>query len=171
MIIYQADTLLNIYHADKDDEVETHIWFTVEKSWAENWVKEGEIWNSLEEFDSDYIWDNGLDMYEAALDEEALIEVEYRITSHDDIYLVGGYPHTRVTGEEWSDLLEEWSHKEPNMKIDELIAVLQKAKKKGVKEIEFQVYKWQEDLEDKRYHLAHLFETCDYLDTLTMYIS
>ena len=70
---YTADTL---EYRDTDTEEKDAVFlFTVPREWAENWCKNNE-WESLEEFDSEYIWDDSWLMYQSAMDDNVVIDTE-----------------------------------------------------------------------------------------------
>ena len=73
MNIYKANTLLY-----KDTETEMNdvlVWFTVPKEWAEKWCKENEF-ESLETFDTEYVWDDSYNMYISALEDNVVISIK-----------------------------------------------------------------------------------------------
>ena len=73
MNTYKANTLLY-----KDTETEMNdvlVWFTVPKEWAEKWCKENEF-ESLETFDTEYVWDDSYEMYVSALEDNVVISIK-----------------------------------------------------------------------------------------------
>ena len=73
METYMADTLIYI-----DTETESNdviVWFTVPKEWAENWCKKNK-WESLEKFDTEYVWDDSYEMYTDAKEDNVIINAK-----------------------------------------------------------------------------------------------
>lgn len=83
MKVYSADTI-EYRNTDTDElyeERDVVFWFDVPKEWAENWCKKNG-YNSLEEFDEEYIWDNSWNMYCSAKEDNVVIgtrEVENEV--------------------------------------------------------------------------------------------
>lgn len=74
MKIYTADTI-EYRNTDTDElyeERDVVFSFDVPKKWAKKWCKEND-WKSLEEFDTEYIWDNSWDMYCSAKEDNVVI--------------------------------------------------------------------------------------------------
>ena len=72
METYVTNTLE--YRDTDTEERDVVIWFTVPKEWAEKWCKENN-WESLEEFDTEYIWDNSWEMYESAKKDNIILSI------------------------------------------------------------------------------------------------
>lgn len=70
---YIADTLL--YEDDEYETKDVQVWFTVPRDWATEWCKENE-WESLDQFNDEYIWDDSYEMYIAALDDDVILSEE-----------------------------------------------------------------------------------------------
>lgn len=74
MKTYTADTLE--YKDDDEIQLDIQIFFTVPRDWAEKWCKQDELFESLEEFDEEYVWDDSWEMYLAAQEDGVIINTE-----------------------------------------------------------------------------------------------
>ena len=70
METYIANTL--IYRDTETECNDVVVWFTISKEWAETWCKKNE-WESLENFDTEYVWDDSYEMYIAAMEDNVII--------------------------------------------------------------------------------------------------
>ena len=70
METYTANTLE--YRDTDTEERDVIVWFTVPKEWAEEWCKNNEF-ESLEEFDTKYIWDDSWEMYLSAQEDDVIL--------------------------------------------------------------------------------------------------
>lgn len=70
METYIANTI--IYRDTEEECSDVIVWFTIPKEWAENWCKKNE-WESLENFDTEYVWDDSYEMYIAAMEDNVII--------------------------------------------------------------------------------------------------
>ena len=77
MEIYSANTIeyRNIDTDELYEERDIVFWFDVPKEWAEKWCKNNG-YNSLEEFDGEYIWSNSWDMYCSAIEDNVVIDTK-----------------------------------------------------------------------------------------------
>lgn len=76
MNIYSANTI-EYRNTDTDElyeERDVVFWFDVPKSWAEKWCEKNG-YNSLVEFNSEYIWDDSWNMYCSAKEDNVVIGV------------------------------------------------------------------------------------------------
>ena len=75
MKIYSADTI-EYRNTDADElyeERDVVFWFDVPTEWAENWCKKNG-YNSIKEFDEEYIWDDSWNMYCSAKEDNVVID-------------------------------------------------------------------------------------------------
>lgn len=76
MEIYSADTIeyRNTETDELYEEKDIVFWFDVPKEWAENWCKKNG-YNSLAEFDNNYVWDDSWNMYCSAKEDNIVVDV------------------------------------------------------------------------------------------------
>ena len=72
METYTANTLE--YRDTETEERDVIVWFTVPKEWAEEWCKNNEF-ESLEEFDTEYVWDDSWEMYLSAQNDDVILRI------------------------------------------------------------------------------------------------
>lgn len=77
MDIYSAETIeyRNTETEEMYEERDIVFRFYVPKEWAEKWCKENG-YNSLEEFDEEYIWDDSWEMYIWAERDNIILRIE-----------------------------------------------------------------------------------------------
>ena len=77
MDIYGADTV-EYRTIDTDElyeEQDVVFWFYVPNEWADKWCKENG-YDSLEEFDTEYVWSDSWEMYTSAKHDNVVISIK-----------------------------------------------------------------------------------------------